>query len=180
MTELQNTISDCLRGDQEACKILYEQHIAYTYGICQRYGVAQGEMKDQIQVIFSAMFKSLAQFDDSKASFKTWFTRLCIHKILDERRKKERHLNIEELTTDYNHTSNQPIGEDQLDRNYLLRILSKMPEQYQHVFNLFIMDGYKHKEIAKMLNITEGSSRIILRRARTWAQKELANYMNYS
>ncbi len=180
MKDPKNIISKCLKGNQEACKSLYDQHVPYAYGICQRYSVPEHQMKDQIQIIFSAIFKSLSSFDQTKSSFKTWFTRICINKILDERRSSSRQISLEELNIEHHTNSTDYFIEEKLDRKYILKLLAKMPEQYKNVFNLFIIDGYSHKEIANMLNISEGASRITLSRSRTWAQKELANYMNYS
>lgn len=182
MGNLKQILNQCLLGDEIACKKLYEMFLPYCYGICSRYGVQQTDIKDQIQIIFSSTFKSLKNFDDSKASFKTWFTRICINKIIEQRRKRtgdwnKVEFNEEELVLQYDHSL---ILDEEIDRNYILKILGQMPQQYQSVFNLFIIDGFTHKEISNKLNITEGASRVILKRARGWAQQALTSFLKLS
>ena len=179
MSSITKIISRCIKGDEAACKKLYDKFLPYSYGICIRYGVPKSEIKDHLQIIFSATFKSLTNFDASKASFKTWFTHVCINKILEQRRNKGRQLEYDELPEYGSSISFNDANfiEGNLDKEYVLRILNKMPKQYQSVFNLFIVDGYTHKEIAKKLSITEGSSRAILKRGRDWAKSALSNFL---
>jgi len=180
MDNIAHIIKKCIKGNEASCKKLYEQFLPYAFGICKRYGVPENDLKDQVQIIFSSTFKSLQNFDASKASFKTWFTQICINKIIDQRRKSNGNIFNKELSE----MDGLLVGDDtdlihdKLDRTYILKILSKMPQQFQCVFNMFIMDGYTHKEIAEKLNISEGSSRVILKRARSWSQEALARLLN--
>ncbi len=182
MEKLNNIIRLCTQGNEAACKSLYEEFLPYGYGICKRYQISESNIKDQLQIIFSATFKSISNFDASKASFKTWFTRIAINKIIEEKRKYNR-APIQEEINDYDMSfsySNQSELDDNLDRAYIMDILSKMPLKYQDVFNLSIVDGYSHKEISEMLGISIGSSRIILNRSREWAKNALASFLKHS
>lgn len=172
-------IKECLKGDQRSCKQLYEKYISYCYGICLRYSVQQSELKDMVQVIFSEMFKSLANFDSNKAQFKTWFTRICINNILSDRKKQIRTLQTQSLDA-LDHLNEQYAEseiEQNIDKEYILSVLKKMPANYQVVFNLFIIDGYSHEEIAEQLDITVASSRVTLNRARNWVKKTFVNHL---
>lgn len=167
-------IKECLKGQQSAFKTLYEMYQGYVYTICVRYGVSPIEIKDQMQIIFMEIFKSLKNYDADKAQFKTWLTRITINQILLQKRKKR---------IDYTTLENEKINfieskstipiEAKMDEEIMHKLLSRMPEKYVSVFNLFIIDGYSHAEIAEQLNISQGSSRILLHRGREWAMNEL-------
>lgn len=170
-------IQDCLAGNQLAYKQLYNKYIAYCYGMCQRYGVNQPDIKDMVQVIFSQTFQSLKNYDPEKAEFKTWFTHVCINNILSYKRKQGKKLPTQELDG----FSEYPTGQsdnyitENIDKQHLLSLLKKMPANYQIVFNLFIIEGYSHEEIAEKLNISIASSRVTLNRARKWVKKTFFN-----
>ncbi len=172
-------IKKCLAGDQLAYKYLYEKYISYCYGMCNRYSVEKANLKDMVQVIFSNVFRSLESFDSEKSQFKTWFTRVCINQILADRRKRFRTLDTQyiEDVSDYslNKWSN-PI-EENIDKEYILSLLTQMPENYRVVFNLFIIDGYSHEEISDQLGISKSSSRVLLSRARTWVKAKFENHL---
>ena len=173
-------IKDCLEGNQLAYKALYEKYVSYCYGICIRYSINQSDVKDLVQVIFSQVFQALKKYDSEKASFKTWFTRICIHHILSFKRKQNRAIPIQDVQ-DLEVVEKRYAGnniEENIDREHILSLLKKMPNNYQIVFNLFIIDGYSHDEIAKELNITTASSRVILNRARSWVKKTFVKQLN--
>jgi len=173
-------IKDCLNGNQLAYKHLYERYIAYCYGICIRYSVAQLEMKDVVQIIFAQAFSSLKNFDNNRAKFKTWFTRVCINNILSYKKKQLNAFqiqNINEFDNEFNE-GNEDIINDKIDKEYVLLLIQKMPANYQVVFNMFVIDGYSHQEISEQLNISVASSRVMLNRARNWVKKAYLNHIN--
>lgn len=167
-------IQKCLEGTESAFKAIYEMYQAYVYTICIRYGVRPTEVKDGMQIIFMEIFKSLKNYDSNKSQFKTWLSRIAINQILMQKRKRK---------LDYTSLENEKINliesnfsipvEAKMDEEILYKILSQMPPKYISVFNLFIIDGYSHQEIAKVLNISEGTSRVLLHRGRAWAMKHL-------
>lgn len=166
-------------GNQKACKAIYDSYMPYCYGICIRYGIVNHQIKDILQIVFSSVFTSLDSFDSNKSAFKTWISRITIHKILDYKKsiaKRDPVLPIESVTEKGHY---QESSHD-LDKDYVFHILSDMPKKFQDVFNLFIIDGYSHKEIAKTLDITEISSRTKLMRGREWAKGALSHYLTNS
>jgi len=179
--QLDNIIKQCIAGDQRACKSLYNEYLAYIYGLAKRYGIKENDRKDILQIVFSEIFKSLSCYDKSKAAFKTWITRIAVNKMI-EFRKKHRYANtiveINEAQILQQIGSVAPTG-GKLEKEYILSVLNQMPIKHQAVFNMFILDGYSHKEIADTLKISEGQSRITLNRARQWAKKALEEYLKY-
>lgn len=167
-------VKECLKGADSAFKALYNLYHGYVYTICVRYGIATIEIKDCLQTIFMEVFKSLDKYDPSKSKLKTWLTQVTINQILLYKRKLKisyTTLNDEEVSVIESDLAT-PI-ESLMDEKIMYAILSRMPAKYSSVFNLFIIDGYSHSEIASILNITEGASRTLLHRGRIWAHKEL-------
>lgn len=171
-------IKACLKGTQSSFKTLYNEFKGYVYTICVRYGVAEHEVKDYMQIIFSEVFKSLSKYDPQKAQFKTWLSRITINQILQQKRKRKiNYVEIDDASNsliDSNHLEHIDI---RIDENKIHEVLSKMPEKYISVFNLYIVDGYSHKEISKKLNIPENTSRTLLHRGRIWAIKMLKQHL---
>ena len=167
-------IQECLKGTESAFKAIYEKYQAYVYTICVRYGVSSIEIKDQMQIIFMEIFKSLKNYDSQKAQFKTWLTRITINQILMQKRKAginytdsfDEKINLIESDSTIS-------AEAKIDKEVMFSILNKMPAKYITVFNLFIIDGYSHQEIAEQLNIGVNTSRVLLHRGRVWAIKQL-------
>lgn len=173
----QQLIQECLKGAQRSFKALYEKYQAYVYTICVRHGVSSIDIKDQLQVIFMEIFNSLDRYDATKAAFKTWITRITINQILHQKRKR----NI-----DYSAGGSDDINlidsgftipmDWDIDQNELYSLLSKMPAKYITAFNLSIIDGYSHSEIAEQLRIPESTSRVLVHRGRIWAMKQLRTH----
>ena len=176
----QQLIQECLRGEQRSFKALYEKYQAYVYAICVRHGVSTYEIKDHMQVIFMEIFNSLYRYDATKATFKTWITRITINQILNQKRKRNIDYSIIDLDSrDLSVIASgfaMPVDLD-IDQRKLYNLLNKMPAKYITAFNLSIIDGYSHSEIAEQLSIPESTSRVLVHRGRIWAMKELrTNY----
>ena len=172
-------ISQCLQGDQIAFKQLYNKYKAYCYGMCIRYAINQSDIKDVVQIIFTQTFHSLKNYDHEQSQFKTWFTHVCINNILSYKKKQMKHSLLQDIDV-FDESTNLYTEENveaKIDKEYVLQLLSQMPDNYQIVFNLFIIDGYSHEEIANQLNISIASSRVLLSRARGWVKKNLVNQL---
>lgn len=170
-------VNKCVKNNRNAYAELYNRYKGYCYTICIRYGVKDLDTKDYLQTIFSEIFNSLKTFDQEKASFKTWMSRITVNQILNLKRKNKIVFS-EEIEKNEPKYISEYEGHDfyKMDYEIILKILSQMPENYLVVFNLSIIDGFSHKEISTKLGITEGQSRILLLRGRQWAMKKLGNY----
>ncbi|MFK7806193.1 MAG: RNA polymerase sigma factor [Saprospiraceae bacterium] len=165
-------IAACVSNDRNAQKQLYDILLPYLNVICQRYLNNQSERSDVLQETFISLFKNLNQFDIAKASFKTWATRIAINYCLKNNEKRSR-LATQELVVNLHEPKVNPEGLSNLTNEELLTWVKKMPNNYFTVFNLFVVDGFSHKEIADILKIEESLSRQRLSRSKTWLKDKL-------
>ena len=117
-----------------------------------------------MQDSFIIIFKKIKQYKN-KGSFEGWLKRITINVALQKYRKKSplsivKDIEIEEEPVEID------FEDDDLDLNFLLEIIQQLPDRYRLVFNLYVLDNYAHKEIATLLEITEGTSKSNLSRAR--------------
>ncbi len=174
-------IEECRKGTPSAFKAIYELYQGYVYTICIRHGVSAIEVKDYMQTIFMHIFKSIKSFDANKAKFKTWLTRITINQIITLNRKaKLNYTTLEDKKMNLIESNFTIPVESQMDEKIMHELLSKMPAKFISVFNLFIIDGYSHAEIAEKLNITESASRVLLHRGRVWAMRQLKDFFKHS
>ncbi|MEM6768367.1 MAG: sigma-70 family RNA polymerase sigma factor [Bacteroidota bacterium] len=166
-----NIIKACLEGKPSAQKVLYAHFLGYLYGICRRFSIKEQEIKDLMQEIYIEIFSSLSKFDPDKGDIKYWIKSIAIHKILNYQRKKG--LEWVDRASLPESTSYLPSVNEKYDAEYLLQLISFLPDGYRTVFNLSVVDGYSHKEIGQLLNISESSSRSQLSRAKKLLQEKL-------
>ncbi|MFM9950705.1 MAG: RNA polymerase sigma factor [Saprospiraceae bacterium] len=174
----QQLIKECLKGDQRSFKALYERYQGYVYSICIRYAVSPQAVKDQMQVIFMETFQSLDRYDSTKAAFKTWMTRIAINQIIHQKRKRNFDYSVESLEDYSVINSEYHVSVDwEIDQKELYAILNKMPEKYATAFNLSIIEGYSHSEIAELLGVPQSTTRVLVHRGRIWAMNQLKVYL---
>ena len=164
-------IKGCLRQTRSAQKLLYDTFSSKMYALCCRY------IKDSMNaedVLVTAFNKILTKIDQYKGngSFEGWIRRIVVNEALTYLRKNrsmyvETELEAADREPNYQNISNQLEAED------LLSMIQELPTGYRIVFNLYAIDGFKHKEIAAQLNISENTSKSQLSRARVFLQKLL-------
>lgn len=167
-------IAQCLSNDRKAQRLLYNMLLPYFNAISQRYLKNDSDKKDVLQETFINIFKKLHQFDAARASFKTWATKILINNCLKKNQQYKK-APTQELIVELHDYHLAADSIDDLSDSELLRWVKKMPQQYYEVFNLFIVEGFSHAEIAKMLEIEEALSRQRLSRARAWLKKKLTD-----
>jgi RNA polymerase sigma factor (sigma-70 family) len=157
-------------GEGKAQKFVYEKYAGIMLGICLRYLKNQLDSEEVMLNGFIKIFHNAGQFQD-KGSFEGWMKRVVINEALGFLRKKEPlHLAIEK---DHIQLPSEATAESDLAVEDLLNLLHELPAGYRAVFNLYAIEGYSHKEIAGMLDITEGTSKSQLSKARALLQKRL-------
>lgn len=157
-------ITACLRGDGKAQKQLYEQYNKVMFGICLRYSSGYDEAKDILQDGFVKVFMKMHQFG-FQGSFEGWMKRIFVNTALEYYRSQKNHLYHEDVEA----AEGIELTDNTLDRIELkevLKVLQQLSPGYRNVLNLFIIEGYSHAEIAGMLQISEGTSKSQLSRAR--------------
>lgn len=164
--DLDRTIDRCKKGDRISQKKLYEHFYGYTMSIALRYAADETEAQE---IVNDAFFKILTQIHSYESSypFKVWLRRILVNTCIDSFRKRTRipqHMCLEELI--YEPVDEAIVSQLISDEEDVLPILLKLPPAYRIVFNLYIMEGYQHNEIAEMLGISVSTSRSNLVRAK--------------
>ncbi len=168
----EQTIKLCQNGDRQAQKSLFGELYPYLNGVAKRYIYNQSYSQDILQEAFINIFKSIQQFDETKSAFKTWATKITINCCL-KHNKKYSNLEIETFEIKDFDVAISPEILDEINLKDLKKTLEKMPKQYYEVFNLYIIDGFSHKEIALILELKESLSRQKLSRAKKWIKENL-------
>lgn len=164
-------IKACLKGERKAQEALYQQFAPRMYVICQRYSRAQLEAEDILQESFIKVFKDLERFKQ-QSSLYYWIKRIVINTALNHQRSKlylYPMVDVEDLKN--MHSDNIKLSEYGMDE--LLQMIRDLPQSSQVIFNLYAIEGYKHREIAEMLDISEGTSKSQYARAKELLQNKM-------
>lgn len=169
---LDQLIENCKINDTRAQGELYKLFSSKLFSICLKYSRNYVEAEDNLQDTFLTIFKKIEQYT-GKGSFEGWLKRIAINTVLQKYRN-ERVFDIinENITEDVV----VEVDEDIIPIDYLLRIIQELPDRYRLVFNLYVLDGYSHKDIADMLNINIGTSKSNLARARQNLKATIEKY----
>ncbi|MEM9919840.1 MAG: RNA polymerase sigma factor [Bacteroidota bacterium] len=166
-------LEGCIRKDRLAQKYLYQRYYGQMLGICMRYTKNRDEANDVLNRAFLKVFNSIEKYR-STGSFGGWIARIVLHTAIDFVRSnttyhKVMDYNLEKDATVYNDAI------DQLAAGEIYQLIQQLPPASQSVFSMYVIDGYKHSEIAKTLNISQGTSKWHLNNARKSLQKLLEN-----
>ena len=174
-------LTACRKGDRKAQHQLYKECYSPLMQVCVRYHNQQDEA---VEVLNQGFLKVLTHLDRyrSEVPFKAWIKRIMINTIIDNFRRSKKHreshqyqdmtqLETEDLLIDYNE------ADQELDAADIRAMINKLPPISQKVFNLYIVDGYNHKEIAEMLNISPATSRWHVSSSRKTIQKMIGNML---
>lgn len=165
----QQLIKDCQQNKLKAQAMVYELYAGKLFAVCYKYSRNRQEAEDNLHDGFITIFNKIKQFKGS-GSFEGWMKRIVINTSLQKYRKdKVFQLVTEEIPEE----TEVEINEGDINIDTLLSLIQKLPNRYRLVFNLYVLDGYSHKEIATMLGISEGTSKSNLSRARAILKKEL-------
>lgn len=168
----EELITRCQDNDRQAQELLYRQYSSVLYGMCLKYAPNQMEAEDNLQDAFITIFQRIGQYQ-GKGSFEGWMKRIAINTVLQKYRQKR----LYDLPAD--DLIEEKLDEDLDDGSvalplpFLLSIIQQLPERYRLVFNLYVLDGHTHKEIAELLGISDGTSKSNLARARQLLQQKI-------
>ena len=172
-------IPGCIKKDEKAIKLLYEAIAPKIMAICVRYAPSKFEANDIFQEAFVHLLRKLELYDANQGDFGAWAYRLAVNVSLKYLKKelKFRHEDIEET---YDNEGDKKFNADNsLDLDDLRAILNKLPLGQKTIFNLFVVEGYSHKEIAKLLGISESTSKSQLSRAKDTLKKLHSEYYDH-
>ncbi len=164
----------CIKGDRKAQRQLYEAYYGWGLKLCLRYASNKDEAKEMVN---DGFLKILTKLDKKRADspLAPWMRSIFIYTAIDYLRWQKKHklpIDAERVPEQ----TSQPIADNQLQYEEVLKAVQALPPSYRLVFNLYEMEGYSHADIAKQLNISEGTSRSNLMRAKEKLRTMLAKY----
>lgn len=174
-------IKQCKRQNPDAQKKVYDTYSPVLTAICRRYLGFTQEAEDVLQDAFVTIFTKIKQYKGS-GSFEGWIKRITVNTALMHLRKRKLMYNTDDLhlreetepEKELNVKDKRSVIEHaQFSASEMLEHISQLPDGFRAVFNLYVVEGYKHKEIAEMLDISEGTSKSQLLRARKRFQEIL-------
>lgn len=171
MTE-KELIDNCRKNNPQAQRALYDLYARKMMAVCMRYGRDYDTAQDLMQEGFIKVFTAIDSYTGN-GSFEGWVRKIFINTALEYLRRND----ILRETVDID--DNEPLQEidastvEQMSADELMELIAELPAGFRTVFNLFVVEGYNHKEIGTMLGITESTSRSQLTRAKKWLQKRL-------
>ena len=169
---LEQLIEQCKKNDVKAQGQIYKLFASKLFSICLKYSGNYAEAEDNLQDAFVTIFNKISQFKN-KGSFEGWMKRITINTAL----QRYRGVGVYDLVNEHQIPDETiEIDEDAIGMDFLLKIIQELPNRYRLVFNLYVMDDYSHKEIAEMLDITVGTSKSNLARARMILKEKIENY----
>ncbi len=165
---IQEIIAGCLRSQSVYQRALVDDYSGLLYVICNRYLGDVHAAQDALQESWSLIFRNLATFDISKGEFEPWASTVTIRHCLNILAKKR--VKVVELKTTTVNGKEQDLQMQiisSMSADHLLELVARLPENLRTVFNMIVIDGYSHKEVASALDITVINSRARLNRARS-------------
>lgn len=173
-------VRGCIEKNPLAQKEMYEKLTSRMFPVCLRYLGEKERAKDVMHDGFITLFAKVGEFR-GEGSFEGWARRIFVTTCLMNIRKNDVLKNSEQIdgTIPVADIKLEPKETEKLDAQTLLGVVAEMPEGFRTVFNLYAIEGFSHKEIAKMLKMSEGGSRSQLSRARVWLQKRLKNFEGF-
>jgi len=166
---LNELVKQCAKNNRKAQEEIYQLFSGKLFSICLKYSKNKQEAQDNFQDGFITIFNKIGQFK-FKGSFEGWLKRVMVNTILLKYRNRTV-LNI--VTEEIPDEVIVDIDDDEVSLDFLLNLIQELPDRYRMVFNLYVLDGCSHKEISKMLQIAEGTSKSNLARARAILKQKI-------
>ena len=175
----EEIIRGCKAEERQSQKALYVRFSAKMYGVCLRYSKNREEAEDLLQDGFVKVFNHIHQYSGT-GSFEGWIRRIMVNTALESLRKKKiEYSSFDVMDAEDSNFENAPEAFSKISANDLLEFVRQLPDGYRTIFNLFAIEGYQHNEIAEMLDISEGTSRSQLARARQILQEKIKNAQGF-
>lgn len=171
-------VEGCKKGKRHAYSALYEKYAAVLLGVCYRYTNSKMEAEDVLQEGFVKVFNNIDSFE-SRGSFEGWLRRLMVNTAINHykaNRKNRMHdigLNSKEVVKKHENEDESIEIEGVLPQAELIKMIQNLPDGYRVVFNMHVIEGLKHDEIAEELNISVNTSKSQLFKARRWLRQKI-------
>ena len=178
----QELIKSSIRGDADARRALYDRYVQYLSAVCSRYITDRADAKDVLQEALVKIFQSLDRFEwRGEGSLKSWMTRIVVNeclKFLRDNRKLDMFVTMPELPDLPDEKDDDTeISVEDVPPDVIHSMIRELPDGYRTVFNLFVIEGRSHREIAKVLGISEATSASQFHRAKKILSKRIREYV---
>ena len=163
-TSVSDLIEGCLNGDRLAQELLYKQFSPKMYAVCLRYAGKADDAQDILQDGFVKVFKNLHMYRGD-GSFEGWVRRIFVNTAIEHYRRQ---VNLYPVTENHENLfeARDLSALDNLSMKDIMKMIQELSPGYRTVFNLYVIEGYSHKEIAEIVGISEGTSKSQLARAK--------------
>jgi RNA polymerase sigma-70 factor (ECF subfamily) len=169
----QQIIEGCANHERKAQQVLYDKYSHFLLGVCMRYANDKAEAEDILQDSFLKIFSNIKDFSGT-GSFIGWLRKVAVNTAITHYHKNLKyryHVDIEEYVSE--ETGTTSFEEDFFTSDELYKVLNELPTGYRMVFNLYAVEGYKHKEIAEILGIDTNTSKSQYSRAKAVIRNKL-------
>lgn len=166
-------IKKILAGDKAAMQALYEQHERHWFRLCLRYGKSRSEAQDIMQEGLVMVFRDLKQFDASRGEFKYWSNRVMVNAALRFLKKHQWQQSFEDLEMAETEADLSESTLGKITAKELVQVIQQLPSGYRIIFNMYEMEGFSHQEIADALDISVGTSKSQLSKAKKTLRQKL-------
>jgi RNA polymerase sigma factor (sigma-70 family) len=160
--DLDELIKGCIRQDGKAQEELYHLYKRTLFVLSLKYCPNEAEAEDNLHNAFIEIFTNITKYTN-KGSFEGWIKRITINKAIDSYKKKYQLVSLKE---DLHQETTVEENDVDFSLDYILSLIQELPNQYRLVFCLYELDDYSHHDIAKLLSISEGTSKSNLHRAK--------------
>ncbi len=160
----EEIVEGCLKGSRKYQKLLYEKYYGSMMAVCLRYTHDKEESRDVLHEGFMKVYKNLGKYSKG-TNLGAWIRRIMVNTAIDHYRKNAKRPNLIEINHAVHEVDIQDVVSD-MAADEILKMVQRLSPAYRTVFNLYVIEGYSHKEIGKMLGISEGTSKSNLAKAR--------------
>ncbi len=176
--QLKNIVQGCNTANRQSQKAFYQLYYGFAMGICMRYCTTHDDAMEVVNDSFLKIFRTLPRFEprheNFEASLMGWMKSIVINTAIDHLRKNKNNYLVGEIEDEhFEMTDAVATAIDGMSHKEIMEMVQKLSPGYRAVFNLYVIDGYKHEEIAQQLNISVGTSKSNLAKARSNIQKML-------
>jgi len=175
MFDEKKILLQCIKNDPRAQRLLYEKYAPGLLGVCMRFTGNRPEAEDILQEGFVKVFLNIKNFE-GRSSLIGWMRRIIINTAITNYHKNlkhQYHIDIDDMKE--KNLGDCDIGDTEFTKEEMLSVIAELPKGYKMVFNLYALEGFKHKEIAEQLKIDVNTSKSQLSRARALLQRKLAH-----
>jgi RNA polymerase sigma-70 factor (ECF subfamily) len=173
MFNLGKVIEGCKKDKRKAQMELYEHYASMLLAVCLRYVADKSEAEDILQESFLKILKNIREYT-GKGHFENWMKRIVVNTAITHFHREKKHYYHDEIDGVSDIELQYSLSPDkEFDAKELQQLIATMPEGYRIIFNMYAVEGFKHREIAEKLNIEESTSKTQYLRAKNWIIREM-------